>query len=101
MINKTGSFSYTAKILGYAQPAVTMHIPYRAMIDELLQEAGVQPHSLIEINNIQAIKKLVMSGLGITVLPRVSVEYELTQNLLTEVPWKGPPLRVFTQIAYY
>jgi len=62
------------------------------MIDELLQEAGVQPHSLIEINNIQAIKQLVMSGLGITVLPRVSVEYELTQNLLTEVPW---------QIAYH
>ncbi|MBU2703368.1 DNA-binding transcriptional LysR family regulator [Sporomusaceae bacterium BoRhaA] len=74
---------------------------YRAVIDELLQEAGVQPHSLIEINNIQAIKQLVMSGLGITVLPRVSVEYELTHNLLTEVPWKGPPLRVFTQIAYH
>jgi hypothetical protein len=37
-----------------------MHIPYRAMIDELLQEAGVQPHSLIEINNIQAIKQCLI-----------------------------------------
>jgi DNA-binding transcriptional LysR family regulator len=42
-----------------------------------------------------------MSGLGITVLPRVSVEHKLTQNLLTEVPWQGHPLKVFTQIAYH
>lgn len=74
---------------------------YRAMIDELLRDAKVQPRSIIEINNIQAIKQLVMSGLGITILPRVSVEYELMQNLLVEVPWNGPPVMVYTQIAYH
>ena len=74
---------------------------FRAMLDDLLNEAKVHPRSLIEINNIQAIKQLVMNGLGITVLPRVSVETEIAQGLLNEVPWNGPSLPVFTQIAYH
>jgi DNA-binding transcriptional LysR family regulator len=74
---------------------------YRAMIDDLLHETKTRPRSIIEINNIQAIKQLVMSGLGITLLPRVSVESEISQNLLVEIPWNGPALPVFTQIAYH
>lgn len=74
---------------------------YRAMIDDLLSEAKISPRSIIEINNIQAIKQLVMSGLGITILPRISVEYEISQKLLIEVPWNKSPLPVFTQIAYH
>ncbi|KUG02776.1 transcriptional regulator, lysr family [hydrocarbon metagenome] len=74
---------------------------YRAMIDEYLVEAKVHPRSHIEINNIQAIKQLVMSGLGITILPRISVEYEIAQNLLLEIPWTEHPLPVYTQIAYH
>lgn len=74
---------------------------YRAMIDEYLTEARVHPRSLIEINNIQAIKQLVMSGLGVTILPRISVEYEIAHNLLLEIPWTERPLPVYTQIAYH
>lgn len=74
---------------------------YRSMIDELFCQAGIQPRSVIEIDNMQAIKQLVMSGLGITVLPRVTVEYEFAQNLLVEVPWSGPPVEVFTQLVYH
>lgn len=74
---------------------------YRAMISDLLKESRVRPRSVIETNNIQAIKQLVMSGLGITILPRVSVEYELEQNMLAELPWRAPELPVFTQIAYH
>lgn len=73
---------------------------YRAMINDLLREAGVRPRSIIEINNIQAIKQLVMSGLGLTILPRASVESEVLQNLLVEIPL-SPALPVYTQIAYH
>lgn len=74
---------------------------YRAMLNELLKEARVRPRSVIEINNIQAIKQLAMSGLGITLLPRVSVEHELAQNMLVELPWEAADLPVFTQIAHH
>ncbi|WP_051014022.1 MULTISPECIES: LysR family transcriptional regulator [unclassified Dehalobacter] len=55
---------------------------YRAMIQELLSERNIHPHSIIGINNIYAIKQLVMSGLGIAILPRISVEQEIAQKLL-------------------
>lgn len=42
-----------------------------------------------------------MSGLGVTLLPRISVEYEISQNLLVEIPWKEACLPVSTQIAYH
>ncbi len=74
---------------------------YRAMIQELINETNVHPKSIIGINNIHAIKQLVMSGLGVALLPRISVEYEISQNLLVEIPWKEASLPVFTQIAYH
>ncbi len=74
---------------------------FRAMIDDLLKQAQIRPYSLIEINNIQAIKQLVMSGLGITIMPRISVKNEIDQGLLVEIPWDGPQLPVCTQIAYH
>lgn len=74
---------------------------FRAMIDDLIKQAQVQPHSLIEINNIQAIKELVMSGLGIAIMPLISVKNEIDQGLLMEIPWNGPQLPVCTQIAYH
>lgn len=74
---------------------------YRAMIDDLLRKTDTRPKSMIEINNIQAIKQLVMSGLGISILPKVSVESDISQKLLVEIPWTGPILPVFTQIAYH
>jgi DNA-binding transcriptional LysR family regulator len=74
---------------------------FRAIIDDLIKQAQVKPRSLIEINNISAIKQLVMSGLGITIMPRISVKSEIGQGLLVEIPWGGPQLPVCTQIAYH
>lgn len=74
---------------------------YRAIIQELLNENNVHPKSIIGINNIHAITQLVMSGLGVALLPRISVEYEISQNLLVEIPWNEAPLPIFTQIAYH
>jgi DNA-binding transcriptional LysR family regulator len=74
---------------------------FRTMIEDLMKQSQVHPHSLIEINNIQAIKELVMSGLGISIMPRISVKNEIDQGLLIEIPWDGPPLSVCTQIAYH
>ena len=74
---------------------------YRALIEDLINRNNVHPKSVMGTNNIHAIKQLVMSGLGVAILPRVSVEYEIAQNLMTEVSWKESPLPVYTQIAYH
>lgn len=74
---------------------------YREMLNEFLSEAKASPRSIIETNNIQAIIQFVMSGLGVSILPRVSAENEIAQGLLAEIPWKDSIPPVFTQIAYH
>lgn len=74
---------------------------YRAMIDGLLRETNTNLRSLTEVNNVQVIKQLVMSGLGVSILPLVAVGSEIAQGTLVEIPWAGPELPVFTQIAYH
>lgn len=41
---------------------------------------------IIEINDLTAIKKLVIAGCGITFLPRRAVAAELASHLLKELP---------------
>jgi len=74
---------------------------YREMLDEFLRETHTNPRSILETNNIQAIIQIVMNGLGISILPRVSAENEIAQGLLAEIPWKDSIPPVFTQIAYH
>lgn len=74
---------------------------FRVMIDNLIKQAKIHPQSLIEINNIEAIKQLVISGLGMTIMPRISALDEIKKGLLTEIPWSEPELPVCTQLAYH
>ncbi len=74
---------------------------FRSMIDTIIKQAQIHPHSVIEINNIEAIKQLVASGLGITIIPRISIVHEIEQGILTELSWSGPQLPVYTQLAYH
>ncbi|VBB07244.1 transcription regulator hth lysr [Lucifera butyrica] len=74
---------------------------YRAMIDAILAQNQVRPKNLTEINNIQAIKQLVMNGYGVTILPKATVAEEIQKNLLLEIPWRGPKFEIYTQIVYH
>lgn len=74
---------------------------YRTMITELLKNLNILPQSIIEINNIQAIKQLVQSNLGITILPYSSGQYELEHKQLTAIPIVNTSIDVYTQIAYH
>lgn len=74
---------------------------FRSMIDTIIEQTQLHPHSIIEINNIEAIKQLTASGLGITIIPRISILHEIEQGLLIELPWIGPQLPVYTQLAYH
>lgn len=74
---------------------------YRSMIDEILSIENVKPRTTIETNNVQAIKELVLSGLGIAILPQSTIEHELEKNLLIKIPLPGFQPTVSTQIAYH
>lgn len=70
---------------------------YRALFDSIMSQFNVKPRSVIETSNVQAIKQLVLSGMGITFLPQTAVEEELKQKRLVRLNWMGPEFHIFTQ----
>lgn len=63
----------------------------RAYVDRLLGEAGVEEQVTMELDNVEAIKRMIDAGLGISMLPEVSVRPEveagrLATLSLTDVP---------------
>lgn len=74
---------------------------YRSVFEAMLADAGVRPASITEFGSVEAIKKAVISGLGVALLPRVAVEAELTTGLLTDLNWEGPEFNMVTEIYYH
>ncbi|HBV97142.1 MAG: LysR family transcriptional regulator [Peptococcaceae bacterium BICA1-7] len=74
---------------------------YRLAIEAMLAADRAQPASVTEFGSVEAIKKTVISGLGITLLPRLTVEREVADGLLAELRWDGPEFNMVTQISYH
>ncbi len=55
---------------------------YYELTTALLREAGVRPRSVIELDNVEAAKRMVAGGLGIALLPRTSVAREMADGQL-------------------
>ncbi|MFZ5595510.1 MAG: LysR family transcriptional regulator [Bacillota bacterium] len=74
---------------------------YRSALEDMLKEAGVRPASVTEFGSMEAIKKSVMAGLGIALLPLIAVEAELSAGLLKELRWSGPGFNMVTQLSFH
>ncbi len=74
---------------------------YRALFDTIMSQSNIKPRSVIETSNVQAIKQLILSGMGITFLPQTAVEEELQQEKLIKLNWMGPEFLIFTQVLYH
>lgn len=74
---------------------------YRTLFERYLNNHGVYPDPNLEFWSVEAIKQCVMAGLGISFLPRVTVEKELTEGKLVKLNWNDEAQRVATQIAYH
>jgi DNA-binding transcriptional LysR family regulator len=63
-----------------------------------LQEAESKS-PVLALDSIDAAKRAVASGLGISLVPEVTVAAELADGRLCRLPWV-PPFRVYTQFAW-
>ncbi|SDE60027.1 DNA-binding transcriptional regulator, LysR family [Fontibacillus panacisegetis] len=73
---------------------------YRALFESYLNRHGIFPDPNLEFWSIEAIKQCVINGLGISFLPRVTVESELQEGKLIQLAWDDVSQRVSTQVAY-
>jgi DNA-binding transcriptional LysR family regulator len=58
---------------------------YRAFTEAVFRQAGVMPDSVLELDNIDAAKKMVEHGLGIPLVPHSAVTGELASGALSLV----------------
>jgi DNA-binding transcriptional LysR family regulator len=62
---------------------------YYTLVDNALRQAGVLVSPAMELDNMEATKKMVDEGLGIAMLPRVAVERELRDGELCHIRVTG------------
>src|SRR6266571_5293887 len=58
---------------------------YHELTSSLFREAGVVPVSVMELDNVEAAKKMVQQGLGVALLPRMALAAELRSRSLRPV----------------
>jgi DNA-binding transcriptional LysR family regulator len=62
---------------------------YHGMIYGMFLRGGVVPESVMELDSMETTKHMVEAGLGIAMLPVVSVEHELREGALRQVRIEG------------
>jgi DNA-binding transcriptional LysR family regulator len=58
---------------------------YSQLIQGVFRQHGIVPHTLMELDTIEATKKMVEEGLGVALLPKVSTEREFAQGTLSSI----------------
>jgi DNA-binding transcriptional LysR family regulator len=58
---------------------------YYGMIHDLFRKAEVIPNVAMELDSLEATKRMVEQGLGIALVPLVTVERELAQGTLVQI----------------
>jgi DNA-binding transcriptional LysR family regulator len=74
---------------------------YRVSFEQALEAAGATPRETLEFGSVEAIKQCVIAGMGVAVLPAVTVARELAQGELVALSWAGPSLTMTTQLIWH
>ncbi|ABY37074.1 MAG: LysR family transcriptional regulator [Chloroflexus sp.] len=65
----------------------------RVWLDHALREQSLTPRIIAELDNLESIKRMVMIGTGLTILPLYAVTAEQEVGALHPIPIAGRPLR--------
>jgi DNA-binding transcriptional LysR family regulator len=64
----------------------------RREVDALLARAGVEPGARLVASSLEAAKRCVEAGLGVSIVPRIAILRELELGVLRELPMRRPAL---------
>ncbi|MBP1936084.1 LysR family transcriptional regulator [Paenibacillus sediminis] len=71
---------------------------YRVMLEKVLREHNVPYRIGFELGNPEAVKRCVMSGLGIALLPMMVVEQEIQRGELAALNFSHPDIKLNLQL---
>jgi DNA-binding transcriptional LysR family regulator len=74
---------------------------YRIMLEKVLRANGISYRIGLELGNPEAIKRCVMVGSGISLLPRMAAEEEIRRGELVVLPFTHPDIRLNLQMVIH
>lgn len=74
---------------------------YREIFEKLLLSKGVRTGVKIEFSSIEAIKHCVIAGLGIAVLPEITIKKEIAQHKIAVLHCEGFDYSIDTRLAWH
>ncbi len=74
---------------------------YRAKLDRLLALQSIRTGNVTEFASVEAIKQCVAAGMGIALLPAITVAREIKQHHFRALHWAGPSLDIPTHILWH
>ncbi len=67
---------------------------YRRLLEADLRREEIEPQAIFDFNSIAAIKRCLIRGLGVSVLPLVAVQEDIPPGRLKILPWRQNDLEV-------
>lgn len=74
---------------------------YRNELERTLRTDGIQPTAVLDFTSVEAIKHLVMGGMGLAQLPLVAVATEVEQGRLAVIDWQADEAEMFVQLVIH
>jgi DNA-binding transcriptional LysR family regulator len=74
---------------------------YPMDLKDLIEENRIKANTIMEFGSLESIKQCVKNGLGISLLPRISVQDELHRGELISLEWEGPDIPIQAQMLFH
>lgn len=77
-----------------------MHSQSRTWLERTLRQRGIEPHIGAEFDNLESIKRSLLMGQCVAVLPPYVVQSEVEQGTLRAIPVEGKPFTRSLQLIW-
>ena len=74
---------------------------FRHMLVADLMECGVTPQIEVETSSKEVLKQFAKNGHGITFIPDMAAEKEISEGTLRRLTWKGNVFRIYSQVIVH
>ena len=74
---------------------------YRRIMEKILDQGKVSVKKTVELNSVAAIKACICRGLGITIIPKITIGQELKEEKLAIIDWQEDPLEAALLMIWY
>ncbi len=74
---------------------------YKMFFEKSLAEEKMEAPTMMELNSIEAIKQCMIKGIGVTMIPAISIRREITQKRLAVLPWSDEPLEMAVLMIWH